>query len=284
MTRAMFSRYGVWLVLGCIVAVNGFMLGKVYLNRSKVVAAIELTERELRTPYGYSFAGEDSSLRVSLQWAAVNKESVNAQETWAWYPDRRLELSATHFNSFEFPACTNDYRNPRKKSGWVLLEFNGRAYQDFVARAEQHHAAVHASAPSAATEFAEKELSERKQSAKEFLQSAKTKQSRLFVIDAAADKALLDSVVANYDRPAGATLLIVPAEVQPDYNRCDEKNESKTGVQITNLAVESLYVPREFARDFPTNAPSTEQPFSARIAYGRFYEPWVTEFNLSEGR
>lgn len=278
-----------WLALGCILVVNGFILSKVYINRSQVIEHLELTERELRLPYDYGFRKEDSSARVSLQWATPNTEQLEkGLETWRWYHDRRLLLSQTHFESFQFPVCSQDYsqapKQQRKREAWVLLEFNGKSYADFVARAEQHNSAVQSTQLDAdATDAAKKELVEKQKDAAEFLNSAKTRQSRLFVIDAAADKKLLEIAKAQRASTEGAALLIVPAEIQADYSRCD-KNSEPNRIQVMNLSVESLYIPRELARDFFADASSQEQKFVAEVFYGRLYEPWVGNFKLMNSK
>jgi len=278
MKRTFNSPTMLWLALGCVLLVNGFMLGKVYFNRSEVIATLELTERELRLPYGYGFEKEDSSARVSLQWSTPVRAPVDpGLESWHWYHDRQLQLSEDHFASFNFAACSETYRVERKKPGWVLLEFNGSSYADFVARAEQHHASLQNSQPANDTEAAKKELSEKQKNAAEFLRSAKATQSRLFIVDAAADRQLLERARDKRPLTDGARLLVVPADIQPSYTRCDKDIQLGTAIQVMNLAVESLYIPRELARDFK-NESSQSTKFIADIYYGRFYEPWVAGF------
>lgn len=272
------SKKLVWLAVGCILLVNAFMLGKVYINRSAVIAQLELSERELQLPYNYGFTKEDSSARVSLRWATPNTEPINIElNHWRWQHDRSLQLSAAHFVSFQFPVCTQKTRFRQKQSGWVLLEFNGKSYTDYVAQVEQYHQLIMGLTATANGELAEKELAEKRKSATEFLTAAQTTNSRLFLIDAAAERELLEAVQRERQSSSTGNLVIVPAEVRADFYRCDNNEKRTTEVVIDSLAVESLYIPNRLASDFPSDdhrRPTVK--FTALVNYGRLYEPWIS--------
>lgn len=275
-----------WLAMGCVLLVNGIVLGKVYLNRTQVVKQLELSERELRLPWNYGFTREDSSARVSLQWSTLNDESMSSEPTndldnWRWYNDRSLNLTPNHFSSFTFSGCDGKQRNERVHQGWVLLEFNGKSHADYVERATQHHALIHGLKPASTSELSDKELQDKRKSATEMLDAAKNSRSRLYVIDAAATTELLEAARAQRTATATATLAIVPATIRAGYNRCDEKPQRPTEVIIDGLAVESLYIPRELALNFPIDASAREKTkFTANINYGRLNEPWVGSLRL----
>ncbi len=271
-----------WLAMGFVLLVNAFVLGRVYVNRTQVVAQLQLSERELRLPYNYGFAREDSSARVSLQWATPHTEPVDpGVDEWHWYHDRGLQLSEAHFASFNFPACEKTNRIHHKQGGWVLLEFNGQSYVDYVARAERYHTLIQNLAPASNTGLAEKELANKRKGAVELLEAAKKSKSRLFAIDAAADRDLLELSMRRRQLADGATLFMVPADIQTGYNRCDKPEKRTTDIQIANLAVESLYIPNALANDFPHDGDARQKiRFIADIYYGRLFEPWINNIKF----
>lgn len=271
-----------WLAVGLVLLVNAFILGKVYVNRSEVIAQLTLSERELRLPYNYGFTKEDSSARVSMNWTTPINQPINVDmNQWRWQYNRRLQLNSTHFSSFQFPDCAEKTRLLQKRGGWVLLEFNGRSYTDYIAQAEQYHALIIGLTPATNTEWSEKELFEKRKQADAFLAAAKTDDSRLFIIDAAAERDLLEVAQREYQTMPDSQVLIVPAELRAGYYRCDDKEKRSTEIIIDSLAVESLHIPKNFAQDFLQNGEAKQKSkFTAQIFYGRLFEPWISSLRL----
>lgn len=278
------------LALACILLVNGFILAKVYINRSEVIAQLNLSERELQLPYNYGFAREDSSARVSLRWMTPSSRKVTLElDRWHWQYDRNLQLSDAHFASFQFPACSNTTRLRQKRAAWVLLEFDGASYRQHLAQIEQYHGLVMGLSAQTHPELAEQELTERRKNAAELLSEAQTSHSRLFVVDAAADYDLLVQAKQQLSATSRGQLLIVPAELRAGYYRCDTREKRQTEVIIDGLAVESLYVPKHLATRFAgnfadtyvagTKAEPNQMKFSAQIHYGRLHEPWIADLH-----
>lgn len=271
-----------WLAVGLVLLVNAFILGKVYVNRSEVIARLTLSERELRLPYNYGFTKEDFSARVSLNWTTPSNQPIDIDmNQWRWQYNRRLQLNSAHFSSFQFPDCAQETRLLQKRSGWVLLEFNGRSYADYIAQAEQYHALIMGLTPATNTELSEKELSAKRKQADEFLASVKFDNSRLFVIDAAAERELLAAAQREYQAVTNSQVLIVPAELRAGYYRCDSKEQRTTEIIIDRLAVESLHIPRNLAQGFPhTGDAKQKAKFTAEIFYGRLFEPWISQLQV----
>ncbi len=269
------------LTLACILVVNGFMLGKVYVNRSAVTSQLNLSERELQLPYNYGFAREDSSARLSLRWMTPSSRPITLElDRWHWQYDRQLQLSDQHFASFQFPACSNKTRLRQKHEAWVLLEFNGLSYQQHLAQVEQYHALVMGLSAQSHPELAEKELTERRKNATELLTEAQTSHSRLFIVDAAADYELMALAKNQREAASQGQLVIVPAQVRAGYYRCEPGEKHQTQVIIEGLAVESLYVPKPLASKFAGNRTEHNQvKFTAQIAYGRLQEPWIKDLH-----
>ncbi|HSX52026.1 MAG TPA: DUF4824 family protein [Cellvibrio sp.] len=274
------SKKLVWLAIACVLVVNAAILGKVFFNRAEVVATLQLSERELQLPYNYGFQKEDSSKRVSLRWMVLDSSSdVFEPAGFGWSYDRRLALSDSHFSSFQFPACEQNHHPYDKKEGWVLLELNGQSYADFVARIKRNYEHLQTLQPETNTELSEKALQEKRAGAKESLNAANNTVSRLFVIDAAAERELLEASLRTRATTTNATLVIVPAELQADYNRCDDPKKKITAVRINNLAVESLYISNDFLQGITLDS---ESHFTANVHYGRLNEPWIADLKVCE--
>lgn len=267
-----------WLAVGLVLLVNAFILGKVYVNRSEVIARLQLSERELQLPYNYGFTKEDSSARISLHWTTPSTEPIDIDmNQWRWQYNRRLQLNDVHFSSFQFPDCSQQTRLLQKRSAWVLLEFNGQSYAEYVVQAEQYHTLIMGLTPATNTEWSDKELSEKRKKADDFLVAAKTANSRLFVIDAAAERELLASAQRERQTTTNSQLLIVPAELRAGYYRCDSNEKRTTEIIIDSLTVESLHIPKSFAQGFPqADAAKQKSKFIAEISYGRLFEPWIS--------
>lgn len=281
--KKLFTEKLLVLAVACILLVNGFVLGKVYINRTAVIAQLSLSERELQLPYHYGFAKEDSSARVSLRWMTPSNRAVTLElDRWHWQYDRNLHLSDAHFASFQFPACTKATRLQQKREAWVLLEFNGLSYHHHLAQIGQYHQLVMGLTAESHPELAEKALTERRKAAAELLSEAQTSHSRLFIVDAAANYELLvqakDKLSATNQFNNQSQLLIVPAEVRAGYYRCDKNEKRPTEIIIDSLAVESLHIPKHLATKFAgNNTESNKTRFTAEVSYGRLHEPWISD-------
>lgn len=269
------SKKLAWLAVAAVVLINSVILSKVYINRSEVVAQLPLTERELSSPYHYGFAKEDSGRRIKLRWTTPDLEPVSDEWRYRyWHSNSSLILSQQHFASFQFRPCQPERYRRQQQSGWVLLEFNGPGYLQSLAQAEQYYGLAQQPQP----ELTADALSEKQQRSAEYLKAAKHSATRLYVIDAAADPALLQSVLAARPATADSRLVIVPAEVQAGYSRCSKTEQAKpTEIIVNRLAVESLYVPKHLAQALPQNK-QTEftAPFQATVNYGKLNEPWIS--------
>jgi hypothetical protein len=275
----------VWLAVACVLVVNAIILGRVFFNRSEVIATLQLSERELRFPYNYGLEKEDSSKRVSLRWTTLNSDPVSIHDSkWRWQFDNTLVISPAHYSSFQFPTCEKEKHQRYKKGAWVLLEFNGTSYADYVDKAEQYYTLVQNQEPTSASKLSEKDLKEKREDAEKFLQEAKNSATRLFVIDAAAERGSLEAAIQAQQISGHAKLLIVPAEVEANYNyQCNHAKNEEREIRITNLSVPSLYIPKDFAQDLTFNDEGkSNSSFTAVVNYGRLYEPWISSLKACE--
>ncbi|MCT8124577.1 DUF4824 family protein [Alishewanella sp. BS5-314] len=283
------------LALITVLGVNAFILGKVWLNRSVVVAELTLSERELGLPYQWGYAKEDSSLRLNITW--TTPWLTPSEDEWHYLyrqQQRILALQEPQFASFHFGSCADGYQR-QQRSGWVLLEFNGKSYQHYLTQAEQYYAALQqrlaaeaaaeltASMPQDRLQETAKRRHEQQQRAEEQWRVAREEATRLFVIDAAADLNLLQQTLAKHSGQNAGQLLIVPADIQLSYNWCqDDKLKKQPEVMINRLAVESLYVAKPYAQHLPRDINRQQKiRFQAQVRYGRFAEPWLSALTLS---
>lgn len=277
-----------------VLGVNAFILGKVWLNRSVVVAELTLSERELDMPYHWGMAKEDSSLRLNLIW--TTPWLTPNEDEWQYLSrqqQRILRLQQPQFASFRFGSCTDGYQR-QQRSGWVLLEFNGQSYQDYLKQAEQHYAVIQQRLiAEAAAELntglaqdrlqaAAKRRQEQQQRAEEQWRVAREEATRLFVIDAAADRNLLQQTLAKHSGPTAGQLLLVPADIQLSYTWCqNDKAAKQPEVLVNRLAVQSLYVAKPYAQRLPIDTDRQQKiRFQAQVYYGRFAEPWISSLTL----
>lgn len=282
MNKTMFTprKLLVCAAIGCILLVNAFILIKVYVNRSEIVAKVTLSQRELMLPNNYGFAKEDSSRRLSIRWATpeIGTDTLNS-DYWRWANRSRLTLSNEHFASFRFPACEEKNKRP-KVPAWVLLEFNGSSFSDYLEKVEQHRQFIYGLQSTVDAAYSEKELAEKRDDADKLLAETKNESTRLYVIDAASDPQLLEIAKQKRAATSAGQLLIVPAEIYLSYNHCDKSKKFTNEIIVSKLAVESLYVPKDFAPALPMEAESRSTlKFTANIAYGRFGEPWIIRLN-----
>ena len=291
MARSLSNKL-IYLAVSGIILVNALLLGKMWLNRSVVLVELKLSERELVPPYFNGFAQENSAKRLSLQWTTPLTPTYDDWQTFYTYHNRSLTINEQHLASFDFTPCPQDYKR-QQRSAWVLLEFNGQSYHEYLAQIEQQHAQFSQQllaskqeieeAPVAEYAEALKQLDEKEARADRILQQARHSFTRLFIVDAAASKALLQASMQQRARHSEGQLLILPAEIQLSYNRCKvEQQVTKPEIYINRLAVASFYVPKPLAEGLPkAHHNKANVHFTATIHYGKLAIPWLSDLQLS---
>ncbi len=154
---------------------------------------------------------------------------------------------------------------------FIVLEFNGPAYQDSVRRAQADiDAAAAASAPTGASHHDPRPTLDDLQAA---LDSARRVNTRLFAVDAGLDRAALR---ARY--PDRTMYAIVRGRVSPTRDRDDDD----LGGTIDELGVDELNVPLQLRPVFEGLAPRIDfqsrdsgSPFDTTVMFGQRAEPWL---------
>ncbi len=273
--------------LALIIGVNLVVLAGVFYNRSgPAESTLTLSEREL-TLDRWRDNKEDSSISLQIAWRALPPEPQTGSETpnnswrYGWYQGEVEWLNAAKMatlgftrepeNRFASGGTSFGRRLPRDVL--LVLENDGAAYQTALARAIKYNSGS-------------------KEDAR-LLEEERNKNSRLFVVDAGLDLAVLRAVYADQRRYA-----IVRGQIRPSWNATsrDRANDppkltgmvSKMNIDRLNVSLELRSVFEGMAEDTSEDAfeqipPSTKvasaskrRRYAVDISFGQRLEPWIT--------
>lgn len=259
-----------WMAIIFLLLVNLVVLGHSFYNRQQAEARITLSERELSLPGNYGFNKENSDLTLALSWSVAGNGDDISHFTY----NHRLNLSPGHYASFGFGGACGQRRNRSVTDGYVLLEFNGAVYQRHLELAKKHLEQMQGE------EAASAEKDEYKiKHAREQLISLEQQESRLYVVDAAASKVLLQAALAQRLRDSPGEYLILPAIIRESYRDCDNKEEVHS-VYLDKLFAQRIYVPREYHSLFVDR--NHKHRFLADITFGQLGEPWLESLQICD--
>lgn len=246
--------------LGLIMLTNAVVLAGVAYNRSgEPEARLRLTERELREPYSYGFRKENSGLAMGLHWRVLASSSDGqldyghggyaAEAGWL----DRSKLTELGFDlSRPVDADDQHYSKVLPRDVFLVLEVDGDAYREALRRAE-HPVDKQGSPRWAGTKYAA-----------EALERERRQNSRLFVVDAGLDQAVLR---AKY--PDRARHAIVQGQVRVGVAYPMYGGALRLVGRVDDVSVTQVDVPIELRQ---TIAPSAG--FEAVVNFGRRLEPW----------
>jgi hypothetical protein len=260
-------KQALWAGLGILLLVNAIALGGAAWNRSAQDSRLQLSERELDTPYGYQMDSEDSGSWLSLDWRVVQlpPKASDAPYVFAYSSSRGDPdwLDARKLGSLGFDvgsAPSSDEKREwrqHERDVVLVLELNGPAYARDLAQVRDFAAKV----PSKDNN---KLLAERE-----------TQTSRLFAIDAGLDA---DALRRKY--PDRAHYALVPATIGMHWNR--EKNGSWTAIgNLQGPKARQIHLSRAQATALasvlskPHTYDEPDPTFNVELAFGRRLEPWV---------
>ena len=267
------SRRAWPVALALLVAVNTLVLAGVAWNRSgQPEASLTLTERELRLVYQGAGREEDSGIALAL---TLHNDSYAPEWLDA---DKLRELG---FQPDSVPLAQAQYqeryKQPLPRRAWVVLEFDGPAWQAALDGRERDLHALRARVETGKATLDGVAIEERA------LARMKTSGSRLVAVAVGRDATELR---ARY--PDRAQYLIVSAELRMRLEwAASEQEPERDSVQGT-LAVSGrrIHVPLQFHKpllealgddleaDYSMDA--DEPPhYSVTLNVGKRYEPWV---------
>jgi hypothetical protein len=269
--------------LGLVALTNAVALVGVVYNRSgEPESKVSLTQRELRTPYRSYGNRENSGLALSLVWRVLNEESIATQfyawryagigGTPAWLDKARMQALGFDTSAHSIDSDSRGrarYEKQLPREVLLVLELDGPAYRRSLELATQYAARDEAKL---AAFPADKELDTRAKNARESVEWETNRNSRLFVVDAG-----LESAVLRAKYPDASRYAIVRGKVRL------VSFDTKSGGMgyISGLSIESINVPFALREVFGSaaligDADQNRAPFAATVAFGRRLEPWIT--------
>jgi hypothetical protein len=264
-----------------IVVTNAAVLAGVAYNRSgEPESVLALTERELRLRHWTWPAGENASIDVSLTWRVARAEPVDdAHFSWR-YGALRLEPRQLQELGFDVPndpgseAGRQSVSRQPSRRAWVVLEYDGPAYQ---ASVEEARRKLERAAELAAAKPGDSELEKQLMDARHAMQWVENAQTRLFVVDAGRDEQQLR---ARY--PDRRHYLIVNARLRPTI--IEGPGPKRMAVNVGELYVKTIRVPhayRALVEPLVQQGYYDGEPrFTATVNFGRRLEPWIADLAL----
>lgn len=258
--------------LALILTVNGVALSGVFLNRSgEPESLVQLSERELQTPYTPWANKENSGVELKLHWR-IHSDDTRHDDGYSSYGGTTSWLDAEKLLSLGFKAPPTEQslqrrmRQQQTREVLLVLEINGAAYRQSLARAR---AKADEEEKSRQDNPGNKEFEDRARRAREQAEQEAGKNSRLFVVDAGLDVAALR---ASY--PDKTRYLIARGQIRP-YTVWREKQATLTGF-ISGLSIGEINVPLAFQGALPReDGAGKSAGFLASVAYGQRLEPWI---------
>lgn len=253
-----------------IVAVNALVLAGVAYNRSgDPTSILQLSERELRLPSGRLNSKENSGVALSLVWR-VRRGNDAPDADYVSYGGGADWLDQAKLAALGFDVAPDraerKFKQRRSKEVLLVLEFDGPAYRQALARVQQK---ADEEEKLLFANPGNKEFERRAKRARETAERDEREASRLFVVDAGVDDATLR---AQY--PDRTRNLIVRGQVRPQRITRD-RQDSLSG-HISALSVAQINVPLEFQPALQRAAATAKTPsFSATLAFGKRLEPWI---------
>lgn len=288
------KKYGPVIAVAFLLLVNAFVLAGAAFNRSGVPdAAVLLTERELPGAYPLYYNRENSGVSLRLTWSHYgyfwNRYPLIDFE---WFDQRKLE--AIGFDCAVSPASTGAYEHYAKmlpRKAFAVLEYEGPAWERWRANGEQSIAEM------------EEDVKTRKktetdlQNAKKWYEQEIKAGSRLFVVDAGNDPALLRKQYSDNHK-----YIITPAVVRIQHyaesrDPSGNKRPPRLMGSVSDILTDEIHVPRakRAALDALVSKTGTtpdysylysrdrEPRYAVTLQYGRRYEPWIAEITPLPG-
>ena len=273
--------------LALILLTNGVALLGVWWNRGGTPeSTLELTQRELHTPYLIYREQENSGIALSLRWRVPSRTQDDADHGYvSYWGGEPGWLDASRMAELGFSIPSDDgvephaYRAARQLPREVLLvlELAGESWQAALARAQE--SATRAAKLAAANPSA-KDIASRAKNAAERLERESNSESRLFVVDAGLDLAALRSRYPDRNR-----FMVVRGKLRL-IQRSEKTKRYWTG-RIDDVSVPSIHVPVSLSaglrREGRAGRYGDKTPaFVAKVAIGQRLEPWLLGLDLQQ--
>ena len=238
------------------------LLGVASNRRGETTGQLTLTERELRLQHAYDY--ENSGISLRLDWGQMHGWSGNDWLT----TDKLAELGFDVSVDPNTEEAEEFYRYPLPIEAWLVLEFDGSAWQNHL---ETLRSTIQQYTPNASTDD---DPNWRFAKAKEDLEVAKAMGSRLFVVDAGLDPERLRERYPEKHRH-----LVVRGEVS--IRRHEQPPRAEVRGFVSGPMVADLHVPLPFSKSLESLDDTLNQQtgprYQAEIVYGSRFEPWIAK-------
>lgn len=244
---------------------------------------ITLTERELQVPY--SISKENSGLSLRILWQSLGEKNLvnyRGYQSPVWLTVEKLKTLGYHIDKIKKKG-ENRYGYNTSKECFIVLEYDGEAYQEALKRAEVH---LEEKKQALSDASQDKILQSYHKIAKNTLKNRKEFESRLYAIDAGKD-----ALILGEQYPDRSKYIITKGIIHIYYNF----QQKKIYGNISNLSIANIHVPLEFrktlepiiqkkqsdikkSRTYPMVMKHAPR-FKATIAYGKRFEPWIVAIN-----
>jgi hypothetical protein len=280
--RPIFSPTRLFILgFALILIANVIALVGVAVNRSgKPEAVMELTERELRLPYKTN--DENSGLALRLDWRIVQESK---DDIYPFYSNLGRWGSPVWFNAekltelgfiIDETTCPNEHskrKEPLPKDAFIVLEYDGDAYQEALQRAEMF---LKKAEMALKANEKDKELQDRFKKANNNLETERTSESRLFAIDAGFDAGKL-----RQRYPDRSKFIIIRGIVELECR--SDKNRKEVAGHIADIRIDKINVPLSYrklfdsiqAQDKSEKRGQKSPRYKVEVAYGSRFEPWI---------
>ena len=285
------KKYGLISAITLIVLTNVVVLAGVAYNRSgEPDATVALTERELHWQDNWrGMDREDSGLYLRLKWNMSGYDNYNwdyNQNDWL-YEEKLKELGFDTSFPLDGSKASRYYNRQIKRQGYVVLEFDGDAYQDWLKKTRER---IKESVQEVAEEKKPSEVKNLERKIRQMEQSITT-QSHLFAIDAGADPKML-----RVQHPDKSKYIITPAvfDISLQYtsvNAGQPKPATKKYLRgwVREILIPEIHVTSDYRSFFtsdiktrtniylPKGKPlsNLEPRYQVTLNYGKRYEPWI---------
>lgn len=267
-------RFSIIAGVALILLANLVALLGVKFNKSgSPDSTLRLSQRELQIPYGWRLNNDNSGISLRLQW----RYPGSLTEYYQYYNNDPAWLDKDKLASLGFgvsmPINTDRgraaYEKQRSKPVYLVLEFDGAAYQQSIELAKKADM----------DDSRNKEGKNHKRNRPTALSQELNSNSRLFVVDAGLDREVLR---AKY--PDTSHYSIVHGQIKPNVVYNKEKQPMLSGY-IRVVGTQSINVPLEFRNTFEPMQKGSQKSgyvadderhhFEATVAFGRRLEPWI---------
>lgn len=262
-------RKGYLLALALVLAANAVVLAGVAYNRSGTPKSrMVLTARELSLSWNYGdFSGrsENTGMSLNIDWQS---DPNSYQQIFT-----REKLEAI---GFHYPTAVQQgdraYKHLLDRKAYVVLEYNGAAWEAYLQKTKEKHA----------EELAKAQSEKQRENLEERQAYFERNASRLVLVDIGPDAAALRARYAD-----GSKYLITKARVSAYFNAA-RKTGDEIHAQIAGLLPNEVNVPRQyhamiqqveqerrqFNRKYDSSNP--EMPsYKITLVYGQRDEPWI---------